>query len=268
MDVKKAAVIIPIYKERLSAHEEISLQQCFSILCNHPIIAVKPHKLVLPNEITRYGFSDVVSFDDAFFRDIQGYNRLMLDVIFYREFLAHNYILIHQLDAFVFKDELDYWCSQDYDYIGAPWMRAKEYPNIFKAVASKGLQYLARRYNIKKHGLPSKKQFDDNVGNGGFSLRKVKTFHDLCIQYREKIAEYNTHTTHHYNEDVFWSVELNRKRKILNIPPYKKALQFAFEFAPERALKINHNQLPFGCHAWDLKINFWRPIFEQFGYII
>jgi hypothetical protein len=88
------------------------------------------------------------------------------------------------------------------------------------------------------------------------------------LQYPEKIAAYNERSTHHYNEDVFWSIELNRKRKVLKIPGYKKALQFAFELVPERAFRINNNQLPFGCHAWDLNIDYWRPVFKELGYTI
>ncbi|MFR6542216.1 MAG: DUF5672 family protein [Butyricimonas virosa] len=26
------------------------------------------------------------------------------------------------IDAFVFRDELTYWCTLNYDYIGAPWL--------------------------------------------------------------------------------------------------------------------------------------------------
>ncbi|MFI5158785.1 MAG: DUF5672 family protein, partial [Sphingobacteriales bacterium] len=209
-----------------------------------------------------------VSFNDEYFKDIQGYNRLMLDSVFYKQLLNYKYILIHQLDAFVFKDELTEWCNRGINYIGAPWMRKKEYPNVFKAIISRGLQYLAKRYDIKKRGLPSKKQFDNNVGNGGFSLRKVQSFYQICIEEREKIAEYNKKITHHYNEDAFWAIEVNRKKKVLNIPGYKTALQFAFELAPERSYCINHQQLPFGCHAWDLYTDFWRPIFKEYGYDI
>jgi len=265
---KQVVVIIPFHKTDLSHNEQVALEQCFRILSNHVIVAVKPHGLVLSGAVTRYNFSAIESFDDTFFRSVQGYNELMLSDVFYGRFLAYEYILIHQLDAFVFKDDLAYWCSLDIDYVGAPWMRKKEYPNILKAAVSKSLQYFAKRYDIKKHGLPSKKQFDDNVGNGGFSLRRVKKFHDICLSHREKIAEYNSKTEHHYNEDAFWAIEVNRKRKVLNIPGYKKALQFAFELAPDRSYCINNQKLPFGCHAWDLYLDFWRPFFKENGYII
>jgi hypothetical protein len=265
---KKVAVIIPFYREELLHNESVSLHQCFKILGNHTIIAIKPERLVLPETITQYPFSKITSFNNSFFANVQGYNRLMLSAEFYDKFIDYKYVLLYQLDAFVFKDELLYWCNQDFDYIGAPWMRKKQYPNIIIATLSKGLQYFAKRYDIKKHGLPSKKQFDDSVGNGGFSLRHVPLFYKICVEQREKIIEYNKHTTHHFNEDAFWGIEVNRKKRVLNIPDYATALKFAFEMAPGRAYKINNNQLPFGCHAWDKHIDFWKDIFKQQGYTI
>ena len=35
-------------------------------------------------------------------------------------FLEYQYMLIYQLDAFVFEDKLDYFCELGYDYIGIP----------------------------------------------------------------------------------------------------------------------------------------------------
>lgn len=263
--LKKAAVIIPFYKDKLTAYESIALQQCFNVLSKYPIIAIKPQSLALPDEVTKHPFFNTVSFDDSYFKDIQGYNRLMLDAVFYKAFLDYEYILIYQLDAFVFKDELNFWCSQQIDYVGAPWIRATSY-GFFKMQFKKLQYYIHTRFNIQRNGVPGKKQFEYKVGNGGFSLRKTRIFHDLCITQKVKIKQYNSNSSHHFNEDVFWSIEVNRKRKVLNIPGYRKALKFAFEFNPERAFITNKHQLPFGCHGWDINIDFWRPIFKDLGY--
>ena len=84
----------------------------------------------------------------------------------------------------------------------------------------------------------------------------------------EKIKYYNGQHHHLYNEDVFWSLEVNRKRKHLEIPGYKKALRFSFELHPEYALQITRNRLPFGCHAWDLFPEFWSPYMKEAGYSV
>jgi len=263
----KAVVIIPFYKENLSAYERIALAQCFKVLAGHDIVAIKPGSLKLPDEVESYPFLKQQSFDDTYFKDVQGYNRLMLDATFYGEFLDYEFILIYQLDAFVFEDKLDYWCGQNFDYIGAPWIRPADH-GLFNKLKRKLQHYIHTRYNIQKNGLPSKRQLEYAVGNGGFSLRRTRVFYDLCIKYQAKIDEYNKNFHHLYNEDVFWSIELNRKKNNLKIPGYKEALKFAIEIHPQQALNKNNGQLPFGCHAWDLYIDFWRPIFKQHGYTI
>jgi len=267
-ETKKVAVVIPFYKDTLSAYEKISLHQCFKVLANYAIIAISPVNLTLPAAVTAYPFTGSFTFDDVYFKDIRGYNRLMLSDAFYKRFLDYEYILIYQLDAFIFKDELTYWCNQRWDYIGAPWIKANPYPDIFKAIKTKIKNYRDTRYNLYEDGVPSDNQFSYKVGNGGFSLRRTRKFYDICISQHELIEHYTAQNSHYFNEDVFWSIEVNRKQKKLRIPGYKRALKFAFEFFPYRALAINNNQLPFGCHAWDLSIDFWKPIFKEHGYDI
>ncbi|MDF2433620.1 MAG: hypothetical protein JWP44_3251 [Mucilaginibacter sp.] len=264
----QVAVVIPFYRNTISAYEKIALEQCEKVLSNHPKIAIKPQNLVLPEMDDIISFSNVISFEDKYFKNIKGYNSLMLADLFYEKFLEYEYILIYQLDAFVFTDDLIYWCKQDYDYIGAPWLRKKDYPHLLKELSYKILFNIYTRYNITKKGVPGKKQFDDKVGNGGFSLRRVSKFHSLSISMLLKIQKYLSRDEHEFNEDAFWSVEVNRKKKLLNIPSYKVALKFSIENAPARATKLNNSQLPFGCHAWDRHVDFWRPIFKHYGYNI
>ena len=265
---KPVAVLIPFYKTTLTNYECIALQQCFKVLAGHPVVAVKPYQLNLPAEAQDYPFAGIVSFDDDFFADIRGYNRLLLSAYFYKAFLSYKHILIYQLDAFVFKDRLMHWCNQKIDYIGAPWIKSFAHPDIVKTVKSNLMYYFHTRNNVFINGEPSKYQWENRVGNGGFSLRCVERFYELCLNRKADIDYYLHQDNYHFNEDRFWSVEVNRKHRELNIPGYKVGLQFSVEFHPARALIINKGQLPFGCHAWDRNLDFWRPIFQKQGYVI
>lgn len=263
---KKVAVVIPFYRNTISNFEAMALQQCQKVLGTHTLIAIKPHSLTLPNT-GNLSLTDTISFDDAYFASIAGYNRLMLAEEFYHAFLDYEYILIYQMDAFVFSDQLLHWCNQGFDYIGAPWLRYIGHVDMVKAVKSNLKYYTHTRFDVKVNGMPSPMQFENRVGNGGFSLRRVQKFHEITQTRQADIQRYLAQEGHHqYNEDAFWSIEVNRKKKFLHIPDYKTAVGFAFELAPDRALKINHNQLPFGCHAWDRYLEFWRPYFVQEGY--
>jgi hypothetical protein len=264
----KVAIVIPFYRNSISEFENIALQQCKKVLANYPVIAIKPQSLVLPEKAQVLNLKNVISFDDEYFKGKKGYNSLMLSDTFYKAFLNYEYILVYQLDAFVFKDELSYWCSLIYDYIGAPWLRRKGYTNPVKDKAYAFKYYLHTIFNIKKQNIPTIEQFHNKVGNGGFSLRRVKKFYDLSVKLRSRAQAYLSQDDDRYNEDAFWSIEVNRHYKRLRIPPYKIGVKFSVEFEPRRALALNNGELPFGCHGWDLHLDFWPPVFKQYGYEI
>lgn len=266
----KVAITIPIYKETLSNYEEISLKRCFEVLGKYPIIVFKPASLDLSWLVAKNPEIKLQCFDDFYFSNIQGYNKLMLSADFYLRFKEFEYILIYQLDAFVFKDELLQWCSKDYDYIGAPWLTDYKYPDLIKRAKEQILRLIHIYFNVKeKHSnYPSVRQFHNSVGNGGFSLRRVNKFYEVCRNNKNLIDYYNKNEHHFFNEDVFFSLEVNRKTKKLSIPGYRLATRFAIETFPEIGLQMNQNHLPFGCHDWDRFSEFWKPYFKQVGYHI
>jgi hypothetical protein len=258
---EKAVVIIPIYKTQIDENEQRSLKQCFKILGAHPIVFIKSEKLDVSSYYPHLDGHDfrIESFDNDFFSDIRGYNRLMLSQELYGRFLNYKYMLIYQLDAFVFSDQLLYWCDKEYDYIGAPWVEPYKLEMRIKA-------YLHYKLNIKQKGSmsPSPLQFYNRVGNGGFSLRKTGKLFEICGSHKKMIDFYNKHNANHFfNEDVFWSAEVNRRKKQLAIPDYKTAVYFSIEQEPGLALSLTGGKLPFGMHAAHVYPNVWTPIIQK-----
>ena len=264
-------VIVPTYKQydKLTFNEKKSLNQCYKILKNYQICLIHPDNL----EVNSYRKNldielkyEVLSkaFDNKYFKDITGYNDLMLSVGFYNTFIEYKYILIYQLDCWVFRDELSHWCKLDYDYIGAP---------IFK-----------------NFGTFESGDEIDLVGNGGFSLRKTDKFLSvltwkgkisgisyylkefkqkrniksilkilLCglggyqnsVSYLLKLYKKNA-----INEDVFFSYNFQSYTKIkIHVPNINTAIKFAFDRSPQYLYDLNQKQLPFGCHGWNRQDN-------------
>ena len=164
--------------------------------------------------------------------------------------IRDSYILIYQLDAFVFKNDLQYWCNQEYDYIGAPWI----------STPSTLWTNFLRFFDSKKK--KERAQIFYKVGNGGLSLRKVKTFIHVCEQYPDKIQENLGRQKGDFRlmEDVFWSIEVPKFYPNFKIPDFRKALNFAFDRKPQIALKLNKGNLPFGCHGFNKPkvAEFWK----------
>jgi hypothetical protein len=259
------AIILPIYKEHLDVNEEIGYAQLKKHLGQFKIICVAPRHVDIP--IRDF---EIKKFDDEYFTSTDTYSKLLLSSSFYKTFEGFQYILIYQLDCLIFSDQLLAWCKEGYDYIGAPWFNSPSNP-------SKGFS---------------------RVGNGGFSLRKVRSFlrvldadgyiedpdsfshfwrsnqftdlHDwpavtrlakimrIYREIRRGVHWYSQHYT--LNEDHFWSDRARFFYPEFTIAPTEKALAFSFERFPEYCFEQNQRKLPFGCHAW-AKWNraFWEP---------
>jgi len=268
--MSSVAIIIPVYKEKLSAYEEISLQQCYRILGNYKIQFVCPNKMKEGNFHQENKNNATFTFiEDKNFDSITSYNHMLLSVWFYEFFKNFTHILIYQLDCFVFQDDLMKWVAKDYSYIGAPWFLGSSNSSEINELVG--------------------------VGNGGFSLRNVKDcitvlkrnkkLYSLkeCIARNKnskkslyllrgikqyfKLDTFKTlYTNKLVNEDRMFSLAAKRF-EFFKIPNVQIATQFAFEMQPKKLYENNNNDLPFGCHAWwKYNLGFYKPFIETFGY--
>ncbi|WP_299251255.1 DUF5672 family protein [uncultured Lacinutrix sp.] len=251
MQTKLVTVVIPIYKTNLKDWEQMSLNQCFKVLGAFDIVFAHPENLDV-SSLNTDNKARTEAFPDHYFKTVFGYNSLMLSQEFYQRFLDFKYMLVYQLDAFVFKNELLEWCEKGYDYIGAPWIASPNTP----------LKKVLSLFDSKKKKERAKIFF--KVGNGGFSLRNVTKSYEIAKALKAEI-EVNLkreQNDFYIMEDVFWSITVPKHYPDFKIPEYKEALDFAMDRKPDLALKLNNNKLPFGCHGFDKpKVEaFWKDI--------
>ena len=227
----KNCIIVPVYKSKLSPVEEISFKQLINVLGNYDIYVVT-HTNVNCTEFQNMNPNlNFKYFESNYFESIKGYNQLCLSTEFYNAFKEYRYMLIAQLDTYIFKNEFNYWTEKNYDYIGAPWLK----------VNSKGHLFDLSRFLV------------DRVGNGGLSLRNIKTFIALSKKYKWLAKLFPK------NEDFFWCIIIPLFERHFSVPPIEIAIQFAIETAPQKAYEMNGNKLPFGCHAFEKhEPEFWR----------
>jgi hypothetical protein len=177
--------------------------------------------------------------------------------------MDYEYMLVYQTDAYVFRNDLEHWIQQGYDYIGAPFHKNNKEP------------------------------FDEKiwtVGNGGFSLRSVKRCYNMlqriefyysvvkllnilrCKRFITKalikLRIFNLRIIENikldkYNEDYVFGVLSKQINKNFYVASLKVALQFSFEAHPALLYKLNKNQLPFGCHGWEkYEPEFWTRFID------
>lgn len=244
-------VALIVHHAPLTPAEQVGARQCLAALKAHPIVAVAPEGLELPRELRRL---PAERFPAGCFASVRDYNRLMLSPEFYERFSAHEYLLIHQLDAFVFRDELREWCAKGYDYLGAPW-RGVQFPD------SGEWSELLRPF--LPPGSAEKWRGRTRVGNGGLSLRRVETLRKTLIQLAPVRKAWGDR-----HEDAFWGIaaRLCLPESEYRLPSEEEAMPFAWETKPEECYRLL-GRLPFGCHAWDkVAPAFWRPWIRKAGY--
>jgi hypothetical protein len=234
-------IVIPIYKKELSHNESISLRNILKHYQISEMCFVAPFGLEISEEYSRI---PVENFDVNYFSSVKSYNRLMMSKAFYERFKNYKYMLLHQLDAYLFRDELENWCKKDYDYIGAPWLTSN---NLFYKL-------------FKSKKLKKRKPIFNKVGNGGFSLRKISTFLSFFTNNESVVKEYEDHDLYGI-EDVFWSL-IVPKYIDFNIPNTKLAAKFCLDRKPELGLKMNNGELPFGCHGFEKSKT--KPFWKQY----
>lgn len=228
----KACIVIPVYKGELSHNEEISLQQCLRILNQYDTYVIYP-------EGVKVDFGDkikCIKVKSKYMASRRSYSDYVLSSEFYDTFKAYDYMLLYQLDAFVFEDRLMEFCDLKYDYIGAPWI-----------------------YGMECHVLGKQLLY---VGNGGFSLRRIEAFRQWIHGHSCDVA----------NEKMFLmedQVIASYGSRYLNIAPVETALKFAFNLNPVECYERNDKNLPFGCHGWyKFEKEFWKKQIETLGYTV
>ena len=168
MNKKDIAVVIPIYLPSLSNSERISLEQCLKLLSSYSIVVIKPESLDLDDIINFFGLTHIEAFPDKHFVSLRAYNKLVLSEEFYRSFQHYTYMLIYQLDAYVFKDELLNWANKGYDYIGAPWLPwKKRHLSVIGRYRLYCQRLFCRLFDEKT--FKTDKYYAYQVGNGGFT---------------------------------------------------------------------------------------------------
>ena len=144
------SIVIPIYKplSLLSEFEAASLRQVLKVCPTRQLVLVCPDDLDVSAYLTIHQF-ETKRFAKENFESVKTYNKLCQNADFYRAFDT-DYILLYQLDAWIFEDKIDYFVEKGFDYIGSP------------------------HQDYIHQGLV--------VGNGGFSLRKCAAFINVCEQ--------------------------------------------------------------------------------------
>jgi hypothetical protein len=235
----ECSVIVPLYKEKLSLQEELTLKHSIFELKIKNLIFLGPTNFDYGYYLDIFKGVEIQKFDDKYFKSVEGYNSLLLNPDFYKNFHNSNFILIYQTDALILKDEIEYWCNQPFDYIGAPWPKKFEYQMEFDNFQKKPTKIIS------------------DVGNGGFSLRRVSKCLTLLEEFPELLSFFINSKS---SEDLFFGIGSKISNNFM-APNEIIASLFSLELDADRYFSINRGKKPMGGHAWEkYQPEFWYKI--------
>lgn len=259
MNTSKVVIVIPVHLPEPTEPEKVSLLQTLSVLRRYPVIIMAPLSL----DVSWYkkfcsGKNDVF-FERFDWYGYDAYSTLQTKHFFYKRFLKFEYMLTCHMDAFVFRDELDKWCDMGYDYIGSVI-----YNTNF--VMKDTLLKLITTYTNP-----------DYFGNGGFALKKVRTFYNITRRYQYYINFYHWQRKlrkRGFYDDLFHSVHYPKIFPRFKTAPKHLAQQFGADFVTfnEAELPFTNkdcSSVPFGIHGWiKNQQEYWKPCIRSFGHDI
>ena len=280
--MKNCVVVIPIYKDVLARGECASIRQTFRILRGHDIVFVTHAgcRLDAYREIveSEQGEMRTELFEAGYFDSTAHYSDLCFSEEFYLRFKDYEYMLICQTDAWVFRDELDYWCSLGYDYIGAPIYfpyNSKHFTRIFYGVGNGGfclrrIEHCLSIIRADQHRIFLKPSilakiywygflYNEDYGRSRLQrLRLLPLFVAKVFGFRNTIAQFRKTGCEEDAILSFWAH--NAWGLTCHVPNETEAARFSFEVHPEYLYHKTGDRLPFGCHAfekWDFE-SFWK----------
>jgi uncharacterized protein DUF5672 len=222
------AIVLPIYRPRLDDEALATVDRAIALLQHGDWHLVAPMSLETSFYEKRYGKA-IVRFPDSCLDSGETYSRLLLTDEFYATFAQYEYMLVIQDDVYVLRDDLAYWQTRQFDYIGAPW------PTGIELVLN-----MSHRPGIHGHSVTV------YVGNGGFSLRRIAACRQLLAEFTEEAAWFGENQ----NEDIFFAI-FGQFSQQFTLPSLRVAAAFAWEVRLPRMHALCEGQLPMAIHDYD-----------------
>ncbi len=164
--------VVPAYQVRPATSEVLTLAQ-LKRLGVHNITLVCPSHLNVDAYFEIVPNLQVIRLREEHFKSVQSYNALMLQPWFYELFARdYEWMLVHQLDAFLLTNQMNEFCELGYHYFGAPWR-----------IGFPQYRFLLNHWPIRIN----RRRF--KVGNGGLSLRHLEKTVDLLHRKEGHISK-------------------------------------------------------------------------------
>ncbi|TLU99172.1 DUF5672 family protein [Dyadobacter luticola] len=192
------SVLIPILDPQINPTEEKLLHHCLETLEKYPLIFVTFEGADLSIVREHNEDIDVIYFPKKYFESRDTLSQLFLLEDFYEHFNWSEFLLIHELNSWIIRDELHYWCKQGYDYLRAD--------PFFGGSRNVGENPFARLGGLKEE---EKRLIGQGYTDNGLYLCRIEQMTKTLKNKRKEAHQYR-HGNLPKADAVFWDLEANR----------------------------------------------------------
>lgn len=208
-------VVVPLFNASLTQSEELSLSRCIELLDHFPLIFITGDGSNGNDLKEKYPQTDIYRFDPVFFETKSNFCKLLLSDDFYERFDWSEFLLVHNLNSLILRNELRYWCKQGYDYIQPfPDPLAPSLMDLFRD----------KQLDSESHTL---------LESCGISLRRVSAIRKVLKKKKSKVYLFKLGNP--LNDALFWEQQMSKLFSSLILPKpvvRKRFARFSSENTP------------------------------------
>ena len=290
---RKAAVVVCSHRAEVTPWDRNGLEQCAAVLGHHDLFLVCRRGTATEEYEAVLAGLRIVPVAPRRMSSYLAYIDLETGSLLFRHFgRVYRYILCHEPDVFVFRDEFDGWCEQQYSFIGAPFFGAPpgdpDGEQVITGVGNSGFSLRDNdahvRANRTFHLLQAPRSFraSDDAGGadeaaataGSVRLRELPVVALKALGVGNSTNEYLRKPYLRWRgktfyEDVYWTQMAAPLLDWFRVADPDIAMRLSFEFHPDRLFEMTDHRLPFGCNCWSrFGLEFWRPFIEAEGHVL
>jgi hypothetical protein len=203
------SVLIPILNPELTVLEEMVLRHCLEAVAKYPVILFTYEGADLSHIEMNHDRLEVLTFKRKYFESRETLSNLFLMEDFYNRFTWSTFILIHELNSWIIKDEIYYWCKQGYDYLHTN-------PVLDNSVFKNGkVNDFSRIIGLNEK---QKKALGRSFKEDGLKLCHVQRMISTLSAKKKEAHQYRQHDHFENKDSLFWELEANRLWPYLRKP--------------------------------------------------
>jgi hypothetical protein len=262
--MKRVVINVIHHTDKLTDIEANNLKRLVTLNDNkRDIVFILPKSFSSSYLKKKYKSINFYFVDNNLLSSAKEYNKFLITKKYYNIFDGYEYLLVYQLDTWVFSLDFEYFMDLGFDLIGAPIFSENRHLEIEIINGCNGGISLRKLQSFKR--ILDKPFFFNlnslycDIGFGNHLNEPIKVFMKRLISRFIVFYKPDFFWPIHLNEDLYWSVIVPKFDREFKVASTNYSIGFCFDQFPQFLYEKNNNRLPLFVHALEkYDYTFWK----------